>query len=406
MEPVLWLLVGLFVGVVIGALAMLAKSRSDISTVEADRVRLSAQLDESHRRLDEQGDIENTLLDRFKLIASEAISRNNETFLTSADQKIGTLVKPLSEELRRIETDRAKAEGSLTQQIQSLALSSRALEQETRNLSTALKAPQVRGRWGEIQLRRVAELAGMIDYCDFREQVSIAGEDGTTDRPDMVVYMPSDRTIVVDAKTPLNAYLEAVESETDDQREAALVRHANQVRERATSLTRSAYWNSLDRSPEFVVMFLPGEFFLQPALERDPDLLERVLASKVVIATPSTLIALLRTVEMGWKEAKLAEEARQIGELGRELHDRLATYAEHIAKVGSSLSTVVRNFNASVGSFDSRVAVSARRFKELGIQTSEEMPEISEIDIQIRRGNSTLTGNDAVALKDGDTDEF
>ena len=278
---------------------------------------LQQQLREANRRLEEQGDIEKTLVDQFKVLATEVIDSNNEKFLTAADEKVGNLVqqakkdfslskeavndlvKPLSEELKRIETARTDSQGSLRQHLETLASSNKALELETRNLTTALKRPEVRGSWGEIQLRRVAELAGMTNYCDYEEQVSIQSGEGSTERPDMVVRMPSNRTIVVDAKTPMDAYLRSIESDSDEDRESQLAWYAEQVKARATSLSRKAYWDALDRSPEFVVMFLPGEFLLQPALERDPELFDRSMQQRVIIATPNTLMALLKTVERG-----------------------------------------------------------------------------------------------------------
>ena len=388
----------------------LQQTRADTQQAREKVASLQQKLAEANRRIDEQGNIEKTLTDQFKVLATEVIDSNSEKFLTAADEKVGTLVqqakkdfdlskeavdqlvKPLSEELKRIETARSESQGSLKQQLEDLAKNNQELQKEAKNLTTALKAPQVRGRWGEIQLHRVVELAGMSNYCDYEEQVSIQLDDGSTDRPDMVVRMPSDRTIVVDAKTPLSGYIEAVESQHDDQqRDVALARHARQVRERAQDLSRKAYWDSLDRSPEFVVMFMPGEFFLQPALERDPELLEWALERRVVIATPNTLVALLRTVELGWREVQLAETAREIGALGQELHDRLAIYAGNFSKVGSSLTSAVRNFNSAVGSFDGRVAVSARRFKELGVPGSADIPEIKEIELQVRDVNPQLT---------------
>ena len=362
---------------------------------------LQAQLNAANERIAEQADIEKALGEKFNTMAFEVMAKNNEQFFTVADEKIGTLVKPLSEELKRIETARTENQGSLKQQLEDLAANNQALQQEARNLTTALKAPQVRGRWGEIQLRRVVELAGMSNYCDYEEQVSIQSSDGNTDRPDMVVRMPSDRTIVVDAKTPLNGYIESVESKSDDERDAALARHASQVRERARDLSRKAYWDSLERSPEFVVMFMPGEFFLQPALERDPQLMEWALERRVVIATPNTLVALLRTVELGWKEVQLADTAREIGTLGQELHDRLAIYADNFSKVGRSLTSAVRNFNDAVGSFDGRIAVSARRFKALGVPGSSEIPELKEVELQVREVNSNLTVEPASPLPYG-----
>lgn len=384
---------------------------------------LQQQLREADRRIEEQGDIEKTLTDQFKVLATEVIDSNSERFLTTADEKVGTLVqqakkdfdlskeavsdlvKPLSEELKRIEAARNESQGSLRQHLETLANSNKALEQETRSLTTALKRPEVRGSWGEIQLRRVAELAGMANYCDYEEQVSIQSGDGATDRPDMVVRMPSNRTIVVDAKTPMDAYLRSIESEDDEERESQLSRHAEQVKARAMSLSRKAYWDALDRSPEFVVMFLPGEFLLQPALERDPELFDRSMQQRVIIATPNTLMALLKTVEMGWKEAQLAEHAVEVQRIGQELHDRLAVYAGHIAKVGGSLRSAVRSYNSAVGSFDSRVAVSARRFSELGVPTTDEIPELDQIDIDVRAITARHLPDAQLALADGNSDD-
>jgi DNA recombination protein RmuC len=249
----------------------------------------------------------------------------------------------------------------------------------------------------------VAELAGMTNYCDYEEQVSIQSGDGSTDRPDMVVRMPSNRTIVVDAKTPMDAYLRSIESEDDEERETQLIRHADQVKARATSLSRKAYWDALDRSPEFVVMFLPGEFLLQPALERDPELFDRSMQQRVIIATPNTLMALLKTVEMGWKEAQLAEHAVEVQRIGQELHDRLAVYAGHIAKVGGSLRSAVSSYNSAVGSFDSRVAVSARRFKDLGVPTTDEIPELDQLDIDVREITARHLPDAQLALTDSNS---
>ena len=366
---------------------------------------LQQQLHEANRRLEEQGDIEKALTDQFKVLATEVIDSNSERFLTTADEKVGNLVKPLSDELKRIETARTDSQGSLRQQLETLATSNKALELETRNLTTALKRPEVRGSWGEIQLRRVAELAGMANYCDYEEQVSIQSGEGSTDRPDMVVRMPSNRTIVVDAKTPMDAYLRSVESDNDEERETQLDRHAEQVKARATSLSRKAYWDALDRSPEFVVMFLPGEFLLQPALERDPELFDRSMQQRVIIATPNTLMALLKTVEMGWKEAQLAEHAVEVQRIGQELHDRLAVYVGHIARVGGSLRSAVSSYNSAVGSFDSRVAVSARRFRELGVPATDDIPELDQIDIDVREITARHLPDAQLALTDSKSGE-
>ena len=369
------------------------------SKLEAGTLR--AQLEATNKRFEEQMNLEAIMADKFKALSAEAISDNSDKFLKDANEKIGTLVKPLSEELKRIEAERAKSQGSLTQQIETLAQNNKALEQEARNLSTALKRPEVRGAWGEIQLRRVVELAGMANYCDFEEQVSVPALNGGQDRPDMVVRMPNNRTIVIDAKTPMNAYLTATESDTEDEREKALVKHSGQVKERARNLAQKKYWQAFDRSPDFVVMFLPGEFLLQPALEREPDLMDWAMQNKVVIATPNTLMALLKTVEMGWREVRLARDAEEVGKLGRQIHERLQTWAEHMVKMGNSLNQTVRHFNSGVGSLESRVLTSARRFKELGVSSSQEIPEIPTIDTQVRELNTVASSSSRPAARAG-----
>ena len=365
-----------------------SRLQEDVTARTLEAGALRAQLEATNKRFEEQMNLEAIMADKFKALSAEAISDNSDKFLKDANEKIGTLVKPLSEELKRIETERAKSQGSLTQQIETLAQNNKALEQEARNLSTALKRPEVRGAWGEIQLRRVVELAGMANYCDFEEQVSVPALNGGQDRPDMVVRMPNNRTIVIDAKTPMNAYLSATESETEEEREKALVKHSGQVKERARNLSQKKYWQAFDRSPDFVVMFLPGEFLLQPALEREPDLMDWAMQNKVVIATPNTLMALLKTVEMGWREVRLARDAEEVGKLGRQIHERLQTWAEHMVKMGNSLNQTVRHFNSGVGSLESRVLTSARRFKELGVSSNEEIPEIPTIDTQVRELSS------------------
>ena len=407
----------------LGNAGALEVARSEASDSGKQAAALRQQLADANRRLEEQGDIHKALTDQFRVLATEIIDSNNEKFLTTADEKVGNLVKqaksdfdlskeavdnlvkPLSQELKRIETARTESQGSLKQQLETLANSNKALELETRQLTTALKRPEVRGSWGEIHLRRVAELAGMTNYCDYEEQVSITSADGNIDRPDMVVRMPSNRTIVVDAKTPMDAYLRSIESNDDGERETQLARHTDQVKARASSLSSKAYWNALDRSPEFVVMFLPGEFLLQPALERDPELFERAMQANVIIATPNTLMALLKTVEMGWKEARLAEHAVQVQKIGQELHDRLAVFAGHIGQVGSALRRSVTSYNSAVGSFDSRVAVSARRFKELGVPTTEDIQELVPLDIDVRQVAARHLSESQLALSEGDSQD-
>lgn len=382
------------------------KETTTITTANAD---LNAKLDAANKQLEERTDIENTLLAQFKNIATDAIANNNEQFLKNADDKIGALVKqaksdfslskdavqelikPLSDELKRIEEARNQAQGSLKEQISTLVKNNSALTRETRNLTNALKRPEVRGAWGEIQLRRVVELAGMVKYCDYDEQVNIELDDGNRERPDMVVRMPNQRTIVVDAQAPMNAYLEAIESDNDTDRAEAMKEHARQVQDRARALGQKSYQEKFN-SPNFVVMFIPGEAFLQPALEIDRGLIDKAMQRKVVIATPSTLMALLKAVAMGWREAQIAEEAARIAGLGQELHDRINTFANHINDMRTSLTRTVESFNKSVGSLESRVLISTRRFKELGITSSQDIPELQEVEVQIREPRSLPAG--------------
>ncbi len=383
----------------------LREQATDAATKNAN---LTASLEAANNRLAEQTDIEKTLKAQFEVMANEAITHNNDVFLKNADEKIGALltqaktdfshnkdavqelVKPLSDELKRIEKDRSESQGSLKQQLETLVQNNNALTEATGNLTNALKRPEVRGSWGEIQLERVAELAGLVKDLDYRLQVSVPTEDGGSERPDMIVDMPNGRNIVVDAKAPMRAYLDAVDTSDESEREELIQRHAQQVRERARGLAQKSYQQKFN-SPDFVVMFLPGEVFLQPALEKDPELLDWAMQQKVVIATPNTLLALLKTVAMGWREVQLAEEARRIGKLGQELHDRLETFAGHMVATRNSLNRTVESFNKGVGSLERNVLTSARRFKDMGISSTKNIPELDEITTPTREfGAATL----------------
>ena len=345
----------------------------------------------------------------FSSVASEALRNNSEEFLRLANenmkvnltaaegelnlrkQEVENLVKPLAEQLGKMEKVRLEDYVGLKQLVEAMSKDQGNLQKETQNLVQALRAPQVRGRWGEITLRRVAELAGMVRYCDFDEQTNIETEDGRL-RPDMIVNLPSNRRIVVDAKTPLNAYLESIEADTEEQRTESLKKHARQVKDRVNELSGKAYWNALDFTPDFVVLFLPGEFFLSPAVELDPTLIEHAMEKRVVIATPFTFIAILRAVEFGWREAQLAESAQEISELGQEMYERLSTWTEHLVKMRKSLEQCVQHFNAGMSSLETRVLVSARRFKTLGISSNKELPELESID-QVPRTPSAINSD-------------
>jgi len=329
------------------------------------------------------------LSDAFTTLSSEALRANNQSFLDLAkaklaeyqesakgdlekrQQAIGELVKPVRDSLEKVDSKiqeiekvRAGAYESLTTQVRSLMESQKELRNETGNLARALRAPNVRGRWGEVQLRRVVELAGMLEHCDFSEQVSTAQDDQRY-RPDLVVRLPGEKTIVVDSKAVLSAYLEALEAQEEITRKALLQRHASHLRERVEELGRKAYWEQFQPAPEFVVLFVPGEMFFSAALEQDPMLIEFAADRKVVLATPTTLIALLKAIFYGWRQQHLARNAQEISALGRELYKRLSDMSGHLISVGKNLNQAVGAYNKAIGSLESRVLVSARKFETL-----------------------------------------
>jgi DNA recombination protein RmuC len=291
----------------------------------------------------------------------------------------------LSDQMRDLDHQRSTWQGQLSQQVLDMRLATDTLRRETQTLSTALRRPQVRGRWGEMHLRRAVELAGLVDRCDFTEQAHVVTRDDTVQRPDLVVQLVGGRRVVVDAKVPLDAFLDATGTDDDGDREAHLARHARQLRQHVDVLASKRYWRSLEGSPEFVVLFVPAESFLSAALAADRDLLEDAAAKHVVVATPTTLIALLRTVALGWRQETLAGQAREIHQLGRELHERLVTLSAHVDNVGRSLNAAVGHYNSAVGSLESRVLVTARRFGDLAV-TDDELPRPRPVVALARRG--------------------
>jgi DNA recombination protein RmuC len=337
----------------------------------------------------------------FIKLANEIFGRNQESAtasLAAREEAIKQLVEPLKvalarqeEQTQALERERRESSGKLSGQIENLVKVQDLLQRETRNLSTALRRPEVRGRWGEITLRRVVELAGMSEHCDFTEQEQVVHEGGAL-RPDLLVRMPEERSIVVDAKTPLDAYLAAIEAPDDDSRRVALARHARQVEERVRELGRKSYWEQFEHSPEFAVLFLPGDQFLSAALAESPDLIDNALKQRIIVTTPSTLMALLKVIAYGWRQSRVTENAREIRELGQDLHKRLSVFVGHLQKVGKSFGSAIEAFNSAVGSMERNVLPQARKFTELGASTD---PPVEPVD-PIEKGVRVLTTTPAL----------
>ncbi len=387
--------------------AVLERLRGEHAHQGARTAELTTRLEEERRTAGEKllllDQAQAKLADAFKALSSEALRHNNQSFMDLAkatlekfqegakgdlnqrQQAIDAVLKPIKETLEKVggslselEKNRVGAYAELKEQVKALATGQGQLQTETRNLVTALRAPAVRGRWGEIQLKRVVELAGMLDYCDFTLQSTVTSGDGYL-RPDLVVKLPGGKAIAVDAKAPLAAYLASLEVE-GDQRAACLRDHARQIRDHLHKLSAKSYWEHLSPTPEFVVLFLPGETFFSAALEADPSLIEVGVEARVILATPTTLIALLRAVAYGWRQEQLAANAQQVADLGAELHARLRVFVEHFSKVRNGLETAVDSYNKAVGSFETRVLVSARKLKELGAGSGDDLDVIEEID--------------------------
>ena len=432
--------VGLLVGVVLTWL-MLRSGRAglqvrssltekELATAKTELAHLSEQLKElvaSRARLESALELERKvsnekielltksgeraaqdLQNAFKALAADALKSNNSSFLQIAQETlkrfqiqadgdlrerqkaVADLVAPVRESLSKVDAQiqqmeiaRGEAYGDLKAQVQALITTQKELQSETGNLVRALRTPNVRGRWGEIQLRRVVEIAGMLSYCDFAEQETITTEAGRM-RPDLVVKLPGGKQVVVDAKTPLQAFLDAFETTDEEQRRTCLANHARQVRDHINTLSGKKYWEQFEATPEFVVMFLPGETFFSAALEQDTGLIEHGVLNRVIPASPTTLIALLKAINYGWSQEKLARNAQEISALGKELHERLRKLATHITGVGANLDRAVEAYNQAVGSLENRVLVSARKFAELGAAVAEDIPELEPIETTAR----------------------
>ncbi len=382
--------------------------RTQLASERENRVAAETRMTETAQKFEEQrrllAEAEIKLKESFESLSAKVLQASAEQFLANArktleviladakgdlgkrQEAISGLIQPIAESLKKyeehiqaIEQSRQKAYGSLEEQVKMLTNTSQQLQQETGRLVTSLRDPKVRGRWGEMALRRTAELAGMTEHCDFEQQVNLQGEEGRY-RPDMVIHLPGGRTVAVDAKAVLDAYLDAVAATDEDTRRRCLERHATQIRSRVKELSSKAYWDKLGTTPEFVVLFLPAESFFSSAVEMDHGLIEDAIANRVVLASPTTLIALLRAIAYGWRQEQIAENAEQISRLGRDLYDRMDKLVEHIAAIGGGLNKAVASYNSAVGSLEQRVLPAARKFKELGSTGGDDIAELEPIE--------------------------
>ena len=375
-----------------------------IAELSAIQVRLEEERKANREKLALIDEAQKKLADTFKALSADALQSNNQQFLALAKsnlerfqetakgdlekrtQAIDELVKPLKESLEKVdgkigelEKTRAGAYSELREQVKALASSQSQLQAETGNLVKALRAPHVRGRWGEIQLRRVVELAGMLQYCDFIEQETVNTEESRI-RPDLIVRLPGNRTIVVDSKVPFDAFYESISTSDDELRAVKLKEHARLVRTHISSLSRKSYWEAVQPTPEFVLLFLPGETFYSAALEQDPKLIEDGVTEKVLIATPTTLIALLKAVSYGWRQEQMATNAEEVSNLAKTLYDRLRVFTNHFDEIGRNLDRALDSYNKGVRSLEARVLVTARKFKERGAIAGEEVDTLEPVD--------------------------
>jgi DNA recombination protein RmuC len=395
------------------------KLRKDLTAEQTLRTRAEADRQNERANLEEQksllSEAESKLREAFDSLAGKVLQNSSEQFLQLAQERLGTMqrqasgdlaqrqesikgmVDPLQQRLtelqthlRELESNRQSAYGELRTQVQTLAQTNRDLQKETGTLVNTLRQPQVRGRWGELTLRRAVELAGMSPHCDFLEQVSVDTVDGRL-RPDLIVHLPGNARVVVDAKVPLHGFLKVAAAQTDVERDVGMAEHARLVRNHINQLSSKEYWKQFEPSPDFVVLFVPGESFFSAALEKDPNLLEDAISAHVVLASPANLIAILRAVSYGWKQEQVAESAHEISVLGRDLFERLVSFTEHVQDIRGGLERANKSFNNAVGSLEARVLPAARKLKEMGIQSTGELNAIEPTETSLRTLNLALT---------------
>lgn len=431
-----WLLGGVFgIGLAAGALLVFALTRRSRRRLEHELTDLKARLRSdaavAEERIAALTQAEQRLAGAFGQLANDALAQHSDNFLRLAreslgkhqeradaalsekEQAVAELVKPIREALNKtheqigiIEKNRAESFGSITAQLEAMATSQDNLRQETHRLVKALRRPEVRGQWGELTLRRIVELAGMVEHCDFNEQAHTQTENGAI-RPDLIIHLPDQGEVVVDVKTPLDAYLEATEAESDAERRQAMQRHSRNVANRVKELAAKAYWAQFEHSPEFVILFIPGEQFLSAALEVNPGLLEDALRQRVILSTPTSLMALLKAIAYGWRNLALAEGAQEIRRLAIDLYDRLATFSGHLARVGKQLDGGMKAYNQAVGSLERMVLPGARKFTELGVDPKNPLPDLPEIETAVREpGDTSTTSASDEPAPDADTPEI
>lgn len=407
MDVFLGAIVGFLLGagvVYIWLQRQLSEKRQQLAALEARHVSDQESAEEKLALLEQARD---QLKESFQALSSEALSKNNESFLNLAKstlekyqegakgdldkrqeainktvEPVGEALKAFNERVDKIEQRRTQTDASIGQQLQQLAESQVQLSKTTGSLVQALRAPQVRGQWGEMQLRRTVEMAGMINYCDFEEQASVETSDGQRQRPDMIIRLPNERVVVVDSKVPLAAYLDALQSDDPDHQKERMVAHARHIRDHIKGLSAKSYWTQFDNAPEFVVLFIPNETIFSAALEQDPELIEQGVLNKVILATPTTLIALLKAIAYGWQQEAIAREAKDIAALGKELYERVSVVTGHFTKLGKSLDQSVGCYNKAVSSMESRLLITAKKFDALDSASLDPLPEPSLIENQ------------------------